>query len=49
MKTNFERANHGTKENQDIRIAHQMRQLVLRENRKKAQKNKENNHVVADK
>jgi hypothetical protein len=33
--TNYERANHGSKENQDIRVEHQIRQVVRRENRKK--------------
>ena len=31
MKTNYERANHGVKDNQDVRIAHQMRQVLRRE------------------
>ena len=26
--TNYERANHGSKENQDIRVEHQIRQVV---------------------
>jgi hypothetical protein len=33
--TNYERVNHGSKENQDIRVEHQIRQVVRRENRKK--------------
>jgi hypothetical protein len=41
MQTNYERANHGPKENQDTRVAHQMRQVELREKRKRARKNKE--------
>jgi len=33
--TNYERANHGSKETQDIRVEHQIRQVVRCENRKK--------------
>ena len=34
MKNKDERANHGGHENQDIRIAHQVRQVKRREARK---------------
>jgi hypothetical protein len=34
--TNKERANHGSKDNQDRRISHQKRQVILREERKAA-------------
>jgi hypothetical protein len=33
MKTNTERANHGPKTNQPTRIAHQLRQCELRDQR----------------
>ena len=37
--TNKEKANHGSKENQTIRIEHQIRQVERREKRKAAKKN----------
>jgi len=40
MKTNFERANHGSKENQDTRIAHQILQLEMRDKQKRVEKPK---------
>jgi len=34
IMTNYERANHGSKENQDVRVDHQIRQVERRNSRR---------------